>query len=126
MDNLNIEACLDAIERTFEMEAEHIVRGQLVELGALAKDKVEQLSTLSNAIERGALQGQPNAVVDRVRKLQMTATEHDRHLLAMRHGLSRLLERMGRLQSDANVGSYNRYGAKVQFSNARGGFESKA
>lgn len=126
MDNPNIEACLDAIERTFEIEAEHIVRGQLVEIGALAKDKVDQLSALSNAIEQGGLRGQPNAVIDRVKKLQTTAAEHDRHLVAMRHGLSRLLERMGRLQNDSNVGSYNRYGAKVQFSNARGGFESKA
>ena len=126
MDNPNIEACLDAIEQTFEMEAEHIVRGQLVELGALAREKVDQLGKLSNAIEQGALRGQPKAVIDRVRRLQTTAAEHDRHLVAMRHGLSRLLERMGRLQNDSNVGSYNRYGAKVQFSNARGGFESKA
>ena len=126
MDNLNIEACLDAIEQTFEMEAEHIVRGQLTELGALARDKVDQLGTLSNAIEQGALRGQPKDVVDRVRRLQITAVEHDRHLVAMRHGLSRLLESMGRLQNDSNVGSYNQYGAKVQFSNARGGFESKA
>lgn len=126
MDNLNIEACLDAIEQTFEMEAEHIVRGQLAELGALAREKVDQLGSLSNAIEQGALRGQSKDVIDRVRRLQMTAVEHDRHLVAMRHGLSRLLERMGRLQSDSNVGSYNRYGAKVQFSNARGGFESKA
>ena len=126
MDNLNIEACLDTIEQTFEQEAEHIVRGELNEIGALAKTKVEHLGALSNAIERGALRGQSETVIDRVRRLQMTALEHDRHLQAMRHGLSRMLQRIDRLQNDANVGSYNQYGARVQFSNARGSFESKA
>ncbi|MEO1405809.1 MAG: hypothetical protein AAFV54_04880 [Pseudomonadota bacterium] len=126
MDNLNIEACLDTIEQTFEQEAEHIVRGELNEIGALAKTKVEHLGALSNAIEQGALRGQSETVIDRVRRLQMTALEHDRHLQAMRHGLSRMLQRIDRLQNDANVGSYNQYGARVQFSNARGSFESKA
>lgn len=126
MTDLNIETCLNLIEQTFEAEAEHIVRGQIAEVGALARTKVEHLESLSNAIEAGALRDQPEAVIRRVQKLQATALEHDRHLQAMRFGLSRMIERIERLQSDTNVGSYNQYGARVQFSNSRGRFESKA
>ena len=126
MTDMNIETCLNLIEQTFEAEAEHIVRGEIAEVGALARTKVEHLESLSNAIEAGALRDQPEAVVKRVQKLQATALEHDRHLQAMRFGLSRMIERIERLQSDTNVGSYNQYGARVQFSNSRGRFESKA
>ena len=126
MDSLNLEACLEAVEQTFEQEAEHIIRGQIAEIGALAPIKVEHLGALANAIEGGALRGQPDTLIRRVQRLQATAIEHDQHLQAMRHGLSRVLQRIDRLQSDANVGSYNQYGDRVQFSGARGRYESKA
>ena len=126
MTETNVASCLDLIEQTFEREAEHIVRGEMAEIGALARTKVEHLETLYKAIEAGALRGQPSALINRVEKLQATALEHDRHLQAMRFGLSRMIERIERLQSDTNVGSYNQYGARVQFSNSRGRFESKA
>ncbi len=126
MDRAEIEACLNAVEQTFEQEAEHIIRGELIEIGALAREKVEHLGALSNAIAGGALRGQSEALVNRVRRLQSTAIEHEQHLQAMRHGLSRVLHRIERFQSDANVGSYNQYGGRVQFSNARGRYESKA
>ncbi|MEM7329981.1 MAG: hypothetical protein AAF437_14665 [Pseudomonadota bacterium] len=126
MDNPNIESCLAAVEETFEREAEHIVRGEIAGIGELAAIKAANLGALSNAIESGALKGQPETIINRVRRLQSTAIEHDRHLQAMRHGLSRVLQRIDRIQSDANVGSYNQYGDRVQFSGARGRFESKA
>ncbi|MEM7637645.1 MAG: hypothetical protein AAF269_01175 [Pseudomonadota bacterium] len=126
MNSLNLEVCLDAVEQTFEQEAEHIIRGQIAEIGALASVKAEHLGALANAIETGALRGQSEDLISRVRRLQATAIEHDQHLQAMRHGLSRALQRIDRLQSDANVGSYNQNGARVQFSGARGRYESKA
>ena len=126
MSNISIEACLDIVEQTFEQEAEHIIRGEIAEIGALAPIKIEHLGVLYNAIEQGALRGKSDTMIQRVKRLQATAMEHDKHLLAMRNGLSRTLERLNRLSSDANVGSYNQYGARVQFSGARGGFESKA
>ncbi|MEO1322137.1 MAG: hypothetical protein AAFV59_03930 [Pseudomonadota bacterium] len=126
MDNSNIETCLNAVEATFEIEADCIVRSDLGALSDVAKSKVEQLSVLANAIEAGALRGQTKDTIRRVMRLQATAIEHDRHLQAMRHGLSRTLQRLERLQSDASVGSYNKQGDRVQFSGARGGYESKA
>lgn len=126
MDSVTLESCLSSIEQTFEQEAALIVRGEISELGDLSKTKLENLEALSNAIESGALRGQPEAIVHRVQRLQMTAIEHDRHLRAMQHGLTRIRERIERLQSDAQVGSYNQYGARVQFSGARGRYESKA
>lgn len=126
MDSTHIESCLTLIEQIFEREADGIVRSDLSELGEIAKAKVEHLSALAVAIEAGGLRGQPKAVIKRVLRLQATAVEHDRHLQAMRHGLARTLQRLDRLQSDVNVGSYNEYGGKVQFSGARGRFESKA
>lgn len=126
MNSAHIEACLETIEETFALEAQHILKGEINEIGALARTKVEHLGALSNAIEGGALKGQPPAIINRVKALQKTAVEHDRHLQAMRFGLSRILERLDRIQSDANVGSYNQYGARVQFSGARGGYNSKA
>lgn len=126
MNNSEFEACLTSVESVFEQEAEHIVRGEILELGEISQRKAEQLSALTNAIEAGGLRSQPESVVERVKKLQSTAVEHDRHLQAMRHGLSRILGRIDRLQSDAQVGSYNQYGARVQFSGAKGRFESKA
>jgi len=126
MDNAEIEACIDAIEETFELEADCIVRNDLGALSDVAKSKVEQLGALAIAIEGGALRGQPKATIRRVMQLQATAVEHDRHLQAMRHGLSQTLQRLQRLQTDASVGSYNKHGDRVQFSGARGGYESKA
>ena len=126
MNNSEFEACLTSVESVFEQEAEHIVRGEILELGEISQRKAEQLSALTNAIEAGGLRSQPESVVERVKKLQSTAVEHDRHLQAMRHGLSRILGRIDRLQSDAQVGSYNQYGARVQFSGAKGRFERKA
>jgi len=126
MDNTKIEACINAIEETFEREADCIVRNDLSALNDVAKSKVEQLSALATAIEGGALRGQPKATIRHVMRLQATAVEHDRHLQAMRYGLSQTLQRLQRLQSDASVGSYNKHGDRVQFSGARGGYESKA
>ena len=126
MDSVTLESCLSAIEQTFEQEAAFIVSGEIAELSALSQTKLSHLETLSNAIEGGALRGQPGALIKRVQRLQSTAAEHDQHLQAMRHGLTRIRERIDRLQSDAQVGSYNQYGARVQFSGARGRFESKA
>lgn len=126
MDSAHIEACLETIEQTFALEAQHILKGEVNEIGALARTKVEHLGALSTAIEGGALRDQPAAIINRVKALQKTAIEHDRHLQAMRFGLSRMLDRLERIQSDANVGSYNQYGAQVQFSGARGRFNSKA
>lgn len=126
MDKIDIEACLDALEDLFEREANNIVSGNLSELGEIAQAKVQHLSALSTAIEGGALRDQPQTVIARIQKLQNVAAEHDQHLQAVRHGLSRTLERLDRIQSDANVGSYNKSGARVQFSDARGRFESKA
>ena len=125
MNSEHIQACLETIEETFALEAQHILNGEINEIGALARTKVEHLGALSTAIEAGALKGQPSAIVNRVKALQRTAIEHDRHLQAMRFGLSRILERLDRIQSDAHVGSYNQYGDRVQFSGARGGFNSK-
>jgi len=126
MDSVTLESCLSSIEQTFEQEAAFIVSGEIAELSNLSQTKLEHLDALSNAIEGGALRGQPEALIHRVQRLQSTALEHDRHLQAMRHGLTRIRERIDRLQSDAQVGSYNQYGARVQFSGARGRFESKA
>ena len=126
MDKIELEACLDALEGLFEREANNIVSGNLSELGEIAQAKVQHLTALSTAIEGGALRDQPDAVIKRIQSLQATAAEHDQHLQAVRHGLSRTLQRLDRIQADANVGSYNQYGGRVQFSDARGRFESKA
>ena len=126
MDNKDLVPCVEALEALFEQEANNIVSGNLSELGEIAQAKVLHLTALSTAIEGGALRDQPDAVIKRIQKLQTVAAEHDQHLQAVRHGLSRTLERLNRIQSDANVGSYNQYGGRVQFSDARGRFESKA
>ena len=78
------------------------------------------------AIESGALSNQSPAMLKRIQQVQATATEHSRHLEAMRHGLGRILTRLGRMQSDTLVGSYNEYGSRVKFTDSVGGFESKA
>ena len=122
----NIVASLDAVEDLFEQEAEFIVAGNLAELGELAKVKLEHFNQLTSAIESGALSQQPPAMINRIQKVQATATEHSRHLEAMRHVLGRILTRLGRMQSDTLVGSYNECGSRVKFSDSVGGFESKA
>ena len=126
MTTEQLETCLTSIESVFEREAEFIVAGNLVELGELAKVKLEHFNQLTSAIESGALSQQPPAMINRIQKVQATATEHSRHLEAMRHGLGRILTRLGRMQSDTLVGSYNEYGSRVKFSDSVGGFESKA
>ena len=126
MNSATLEACLDSIEGVFEQEAEHIVLGQISELNALSSTKLEHLSALANAIEGGALKDQPQSLIRRVVKLQATADEHGQHLRAMQYGLKNVINRLDRLQSDSQVGSYNQAGSKVHFSGARGGFESKA
>ena len=126
MNSVALEECLNSIENVFEQEAEHIVLGQISELNALSGEKLEHLSKLANAIEGGVLKDQPQAIIQRVVKLQATADEHGRHLRAMQHGLKSVITRLDRLQSDSQVGSYNQAGSKVHFSGARGGFESKA
>jgi len=126
MNSETLENCLSTIEDVFEKEAEYIVSGQLSELQELSAAKFEHLTTLSNAIEAGALRGQPETLVKRVSKLQDTASEHGRHLQAMQHGLRRVLSQLDRLQGDSQVGSYDKSGMRVQFSGARGSFESKA
>ena len=126
MTMIQLEPCLDAIESVFEQEAEYIVGGNLVELGELSKTKLEHLNALYETIESGGLVGAAPALIERVRRVQATASEHSRHLEAMRHGLGRVLKRLGGLQADTHVGSYNEYGARVRFSDSVGGFESKA
>jgi|GEM_PF-3485464 len=126
MTTEQLETCLGSIESLFEQEAELIVSGNLPELGELAKVKLEHFNQLTTVIESGALAQQPAAMIDRVKRVQATATEHSRHLEAMRHGLSRILTRLGRMETDTQVGSYNKYGSRVQFSNSVGGFEGKA
>ena len=126
MTTAQLVACLDSIESVFEQEAELIVAGNLQQLGELAKIKLEHFNELTIAIESGALSQQPPAMIKRIQKVQATAGEHSRHLEAMRHGLGRVLKRLGRMQSDTQVGSYNKYGSSVQFSDSVGGFEGKA
>jgi len=126
MTTHDLEACLDSIDTVFEREADLIVAGDLPELGELAKVKVEHFNTLSTAIESGVLAGQPPAMIERIKQVQATANEHGRHLEAMRHGLGRILKRLGGMQSDTLVGSYNKYGSRVKFSDSVGGFEGKA
>jgi len=126
MTQTNIEACLDAVEDVFEQEAEYIVAGNLIELGALSMTKLEQLTALTEAIESGDLVNAAPNIVNRVKRVQATASEHSKHLEAMRFGLERIRSRMGRMQSDTLVGSYNQYGSRVQFTDSVGGFESKA
>lgn len=122
----NIESCLDAVESVFEREAEFIVSGNITELGALSSSKLEHLTDLSNAIESGALANATPALISRVKRLQATASEHSKHLEALRFGLQRVQARLGRMQSDTLVGSYNRYGSQVRFSDSVGAFRSKA
>ena len=126
MTMIQLESCLDAIESVFEQEAEYIVGGNLVELGELSKTKLEHLNALYETIESGGLVGAAPALIERVQRVQATASEHSRHLEAMRHGLGRVLKRLGGLQADTHVGSYNEYGGRVRFSDSVGGFESKA
>ena len=121
-----LETCLASIESIFEREAEFIIAGNLAELGELAKLKLEHFNQLTSAIESETLSQQPPAMIKRIEKVQATANEHSRHLEAMRHGLGRILTRLGRMQSDTLVGSYNEYGSRVKFSDSVGGFESKA
>ena len=123
---MNIESVFCAVEDLFEQEAEHIVSGNLLELGALSTTKLEHLSALTSAIESGGLINASPTLVNRVKRVQATASEHSKHLEAMRFGLERIRNRMGRMQSDTLVGSYNQYGSRVQFTDADGGFESKA
>lgn len=126
MSPLKIESCLEAVESVFEREAEFIVAGNIVELGALSTSKLEHLTELSNAIESGALAHATPAIISRVKRLQATASEHSKHLEALRYGLQRVQARLGRMQSDTLVGSYNRYGSQVRFSDSVGAFCSKA
>jgi hypothetical protein len=126
MTTEQLETCLASIESIFEREAEFIVAGKLAELGELAQVKLEHFDELTTAIESGALAQQPPAMIKRIQQVQATASEHSRHLEAMRHGLGRILTRLGRMQSDTLVGSYNEYGSRVKFSDSVGGFESKA
>lgn len=126
MTQMNIESLLNAVEDLFEQEAEYIVAGNLLELGALSMTKLEHLSALTSAIESGGLVNASPSFINRVKQVQATASEHSKHLEAMRFGLQRIRKRMGRMQSDTLVGSYNQYGSRVQFTDAVGGFESKA
>ena len=126
MTTAQLEACLESIESVFEQEAELIVAGKLPELGEFATVKAEHFNQLTTAIESGLLSEQSPDMINRVKRVQATATEHSRHLEAMRHGLGRILTRLGRMQSDTQVGSYNKYGSRVQFTDSVGGFESKA
>ena len=126
MTTEQLDTCLASIESVFEREAEFIVAGNLAELGELAKIKLDHFNALTSAIESGALAQQSPAMIKRIQQVQATAGEHSRHLEAMRHGLGRILTRLGRMQSDTLVGSYNEYGSRVKFSDSVGGFESKA
>ena len=126
MTTEQLETCLASIESVFEREAEFIVAGNLAELGELAKIKLDHFNALTSAIESGAWAQQTPAMIKRIQQVQATAGEHSRHLEAMRHGLGRILTRLGRMQSDTLVGSYNEYGSRVKFSDSVGGFESKA
>lgn len=126
MTQVNIESSLDAVEDLFEQEAEYIVGGNLIELGALSTAKLEHLDALTSAIESGGLVNASPHLINRVKRVQATASEHSKHLEAMRFGLERIRRRMGGMQSDTLVGSYNQYGSRVQFTDAVGGFESKA
>ncbi len=126
MTTAQLEACLQSIESVFEQEAELIVAGNLPELGELAQLKAEYFNQLATAIESGMLSEQSPAMLNRIKNVQATAAEHARHLEAMRHGLGRILTRLGRMQSDTQVGSYNKYGSRVQFTDSVGAFESKA
>ncbi len=126
MTTEQLETCLTSIESVFERGAEFIVAGNLAELGELAKIKLDHFNALTSAIESGALAQQSPAMIKRIQQVQATAGEHSRHLEAMRHGLGRILTRLGRMQSDTLVGSYNEYGSRVKFSDSVGGFESKA
>ena len=126
MNSEAIESCVEALERVFEVEAEHIIRGQLIEIGELSSAKFAHIGELTKAVESGALRNQSESMVRRVQQLQSTADEHGRHLLAMQRGLQQALDRLDRLQSDSQVGSYDQSGSRVQFSGARGRFESKA
>ena len=115
-----------ALQEKAEQEAEFIVAGNLIELAALSTAKLERLTALTNDIESGALVNASPSLVNRIKRVQATASEHGKHLEAMRFGLERIRSRMGRMQSDTLVGSYNQYGSRVQFTDAVGGFESKA
>ena len=110
----------------FEEEAELIVAGKIVELGALSTRKLEHLTALTSEIESGGLVNAAPQIINRVKQVQATASEHGKHLEAMRFGLERIRGRMGRLQADTHVGSYNQYGNRVRFTDSVGGFESKA
>lgn len=126
MSFAQMEACLNAVESVFDEEAELIVAGKIIALGALSTRKLEHLTALTSEIESGGLVNATPHIINRVKRVQATASEHGKHLEAMRFGLERIRGRMGRMQSDTHVGSYNQYGTRVRFTDSVGGFESKA
>lgn len=126
MSFAEIETSLTAVESVFEEEAELIVAGKIIELGQLSTRKLEHLTALTSQIESGGLVNATPQIINRVKRVQATASEHGKHLEAMRFGLERIRSRMGGMQTDTQVGSYNQYGNRVRFTDSVGGFESKA
>lgn len=117
-----IAALTDILDR----EQTLLKSGRAAEVAELIGEKMIALQNFEEFLDSGRLRTAAPETRRGIERIIQTAEENAAHMEAVRNGVRHALNRLERLNTDAQVGSYGRGGAQLSFSNATGSFSRKA
>ncbi len=115
-----------ALSDILELERDLLRSGRAAEAAALIEDKLIALQNFEAVVESRRLGGASLETRRAIERIIQMAEENASHMEAIRHGIRRAIQRLESLNTNAQVGSYGRGGARLSFSNATGSFSRKA
>lgn len=111
-----------ALSDILELERDLLRSGRAAEAAALIEDKLIALQNFEAVVESRRLGGASLETRRAIERIIQMAEENASHMEAIRHGIRRAIQRLESLNTNAQVGSYGRDGARLSFSNATGSF----
>ncbi|MFN7101293.1 MAG: hypothetical protein ACK4N1_01590 [Pseudorhizobium sp.] len=115
-----------ALSDVLERERDLLQTGRAAEAAGLIEEKLAALQNFEALVESRRLGGASLETRRAIERIIQMAEENASHMEAIRNGIRRAIQRLERLNTGAQVGSYGRGGAQLSFSNATGTFSRKA
>lgn len=109
-----------------EHERELLQAGRAPEIAELIQEKLDALQAFESLIESGSLAAASGRKRQMVEYILQLAEENSAHMQAVRNGLRHAITRLEGLNTSAHVGSYQKGGGQMSFTNATGIFNRKA
>ena len=111
-----LEAALTQLSGCLNQEREALVKGLIKQAVSLHDTKTLAIRDFEAALQSEPASAMSETVQKQIASLMNTAHENAHYLIAMKHGVNRLLERINNLDASTQVGTYAANGHKVSFS----------